>query len=452
MKTMNILLSNLLLFCFAFWSAQGNTMGQAVTKEHKLENGLKIIVREDFRAPVVVSQIWYKVGSSDETRWITGISHALEHMMFQGTPTLPKDGFAELISRYGGQNNAFTTEDYTVYYEELDAENLKVSLEAEADRMSHLSLPPEAYAKEIQVVIEERRLRIEDNPQNFTWERFTAVAQPMGPYHHPVIGWQVDLNTMKVEDLRHWYESWYTPNNAILIVVGAVKAEDVFSMAAQYFGSIPSRPTKWDVRSQEEIVPVGEQRIKVHQPAELPYGIWGFAAPSLKSAENQQEAFALLVASAILDGGDSAWFSKELIRKEQVATGVSVYYEPLRKYANQFMVIGIPAEGHTIADLEKSIMNQFERLKKELVSETELARVKTQILAQEVFSRDSMSDQAIRIGMFEAIGLPWQLLDEYVEKVNSVTAQEVQAVAQKYFQPKRLTVAELVPEKMNQPA
>lgn len=452
MKTVNILLSNLLLFCFAFWSVQGNTMVQALTKEHKLENGLKIIVREDFRAPVVVSQIWYKVGSSDETRWITGISHALEHMMFQGTPTLPKDGFSELISRYGGQNNAFTTEDYTVYYEELDAENLRVSFEAEADRMSHLLLPPEAYAKEIQVVIEERRLRVEDNPQNFAFERFMAVAQPMGPYHHPVIGWQVDLDRMKVEDLRRWYENWYSPNNAILIVVGAVKAEEVFSMAAQYFGSIPSRATQWDVRSQEEILPVGEQRIKIHQPAELPYGIWGFAVPSLKSAENQTEAFALLVASAILDGGNSAWFAKELIRKEQVATGVFAYYEPLKKYANQFIVAGTPSKGHTIADLEKSVMKQFERLKTTLVSDAELARVKTQILAQEVFNRDSMSDQAIRIGMFEGIGLSWQLLDEYVEKVNSVTAHDVQAVAQKYFQPKRLTAAELVPEKINQSA
>lgn len=451
MKTIKTLLDSLLFLFFTFWSVQGNTMQQMITKEHKLENGLKIIVREDHRAPVVVSQIWYKVGSSDETRWITGISHALEHMMFQGTPTLPGDAFSELISRYGGQNNAFTAEDFTAYYEELDAANLKISFEAEADRMVHLTLPPEAFAKEIQVVIEERRLRTEDNPQNTTWERFMAVAQPMGPYHHPVIGWQVDLDTMKVEDLRNWYESWYTPNNAILVVVGAVKAEEVFALATQYFGSIPARPAKWDVRSQKEIVPLGEQRIKVHQPAELPYGIWGFAVPSLKSAEDQREAFALLVASAILDGGDSARFAKELIRKEQVATGVAAYYDPAKKYENQFMFIGVPAEGHTIADLEKSIMNQIERLKKEPVSEAELTRVKTQILAQEIFGRDSMSDQATRIGIFEAIGLSWQLLDEYVQKVNEVTAQDVQMVTQKYFQPKRLTVAELVPEKIKEP-
>lgn len=452
MKTIKSLLSNFILFCFAFWSLEGNTMEPAITKEHKLENGLKIVVREDHRAPVVVSQIWYKVGSSDETRWITGISHALEHMMFQGTPNLPGDGFSELIARYGGQNNAFTGEDFTAYYEELDASNLKISFEAEADRMSHLLLSQEAFAKEIQVVIEERRLRIEDDPQSLTVERFMAVAHPMGPYHHPVIGWQVDLDTMKVEDLRQWYENWYTPNNAILVIVGAVKAEEVFALAAQYFGTIPSRATKWEVRSQEEIVPLGEQRIKVHQPAQLPYGVWGFAAPSLKSAENQQEAFALFVTKAILDGGDSARFSKELIRKERIAASISAYYDPLKKYANQFFVVGIPAESHTIAELEKSIMNQIERLKTELISEAELARVKAQILAQEIFGRDSMSDQATRIGTFEAIGLSWQLSDEMVQKVNNVTPQDIQAVAQKYFQLRRLTIAELVPEKINQPA
>ena len=424
-------------------------MEKPVTKEHKLDNGLKIIVREDHRAPVVVSQIWYKVGSSDETRWITGISHALEHMMFQGTPTLPGDGFAELISRHGGQNNAFTAEDYTAYYEELDASNLKISFEAEADRMQNLSLTAEAFAKEIQVVIEERRLRTDDNPQNMTWERFMAAAHPMGPYHHPVIGWQVDLDTMKVEDLRQWYQSWYSPNNATLVVVGDVNPEEVIALATQYFGSIPSRPITWNVRSQQEIPLLGEQRIKVHRSANLPYGIWGYAVPSLKTVEEKNEAFALYVASAILDGGSSARFAKELLRKERVAASASTYYDPFKKYATQFMIIGIPAEGRSMDELEKSIMNQIERLKTEPLTEAELNRVKAQILAQEVFGRDSMSEEAIRLGMFETVGLTWQLDDQIVENINRVKAEDIQMVAKKYFNPQQLTVAELVPEKMD---
>jgi zinc protease len=446
MKTRNTSLASVLTIFVLLSGTQGHAMEQTITKEKKLENGLKVIVQEDHRAPVVVSQIWYKVGSSDETRWITGISHALEHMMFQGTPTLPGDGFAELISRYGGQNNAFTAEDYTAYYEELDASNLKISFEAEADRMLNLTLSAEAFAKEIQVVIEERRLRTDDNPQSVTFERFMATANPMGPYHHPIIGWQVDLDTMKVEDLRRWYESFYSPNNATLVVVGDVTAETVFALAEEYFGKIPARASTWEVRSQKEIPLLGEQRIKVHQTANLPYAIWGYAVPSLKSASNPEEAFALMVASAILDGGDSARFAKEIIRKDRIAATASTYYDLFKKYDTQFMMMGIPAEGKSVADLEKALFDHIERLKTTKVSETELKRVKAQIAAQEIFGRDSMSEQAIRIGMFETVGLGWPLLDEIVEHINRVTPEAVQAVAQKYFVGKHLTVAELVPE------
>lgn len=445
MKTGKNCLSNLLVFCALIWSIQGSTMEKPLTKEYKLENGLVLVVREDHRAPVVVSQVWYKVGSSDETRWITGISHALEHMMFQGTPKIPGDGFAELISRYGGQNNAFTAEDYTGYYEELDSANLKVSFEAEADRMNHLTLSKEAFAKEIQVVIEERRLRTDDNPQNVTWERFMAVAHPMGPYHHPVIGWQVDLDTMTVEDLKQWYQNWYAPNNAVVIVVGDVKADEVFTLAKTYFGPIPSRPIS-GVRSQEEISLLGEQRIKVHQTASLAYGILGYTVPTLTTSKNEKEIFALMVASAILDGGESARFAKELVRNQHIAASVHTYYDPFKKYQTQFMMLGIPSEGHTFAELEKAMMAQVQRLQSELVTPSELARVKAQVLAQEVFGRDSMSDQAYRLGMLMSIGLPWQLGDEIIDKVKAVTAEEVQAVAKKYFVSKHLTVAELVPQ------
>lgn len=421
-------------------------MEHPLTKEFKLDNGLKIIVREDHRAPVVVSQIWYKVGSSDETRWTTGISHALEHMMFQGTAKIPGDGFAELISRYGGQNNAFTAEDYTGYYEELDAANLQVSFEAEADRMNNLTLSKEAFAKEIQVVIEERRLRTDDNPQSVTWERFMAAAHPMGPYHHPIIGWQVDLDTMTVDDLREWYGSWYMPNNATLVVVGDVKADSVFELAKKYFAPIPARDVG-KVRSQSQIAPLGEARLKVHRSANLAYGMWGFQVPSLKTSTDEKEIYALVVASALLDGGESARFPKELVRNQRVAISAQTYYDPFKKYTTQFLIVGNPAEGHTVAELETAIMQQIERLKTELVSEAELNRVKAQVLAQEIFGRDSISQQATRIGMLETVGLSWQIADQIVDKVKGVSASDIQAAARKYFDNKRLTVAELVPEK-----
>ncbi|MCS5709838.1 insulinase family protein [Candidatus Berkiella aquae] len=428
------------------WSLQSVATEKPITKEHQLQNGLKILVREDHRAPVVVSQIWYKVGSSDEYRGITGISHALEHMMFQGTPTLPGDGFAQLISEYGGQNNAFTGDDYTAYYEELDASHLDISFKSEADRMTNLLIAPEAFAKEIKVVMEERRMRTDDNPQNLTWERFMAIANVMGPYHHPVIGWQDDLDHMSAQDLKAWYQQWYTPSNATIVVVGDVEADKVFSLADKYFGKIPARPAP-KTKTKNELTALGEKRIKVHLPAKLPYAIWGFDAPSIKTAKDEKEVYALLVASAILDGGESSRFSRFLVRGEQVAAALNTNYDIFKQYGSQFIITGVPTQGHTIAELEGKVLAQLEKLQNEPVSLEELQKVKTQILAQEIFEKDSMSQQATFLGLLETVGLPWQLADQFTEKVKAVTVHDVQAAAKKYFNVQNITVAELIPEK-----
>ncbi|WP_259564978.1 M16 family metallopeptidase [Candidatus Berkiella aquae] len=446
MKTRMMKSASLIFGVILTWSLQSVATEKPITKEHQLQNGLKILVREDHRAPVVVSQIWYKVGSSDEYRGITGISHALEHMMFQGTPTLPGDGFAQLISEYGGQNNAFTGDDYTAYYEELDASHLDISFKSEADRMTNLLIAPEAFAKEIKVVMEERRMRTDDNPQNLTWERFMAIANVMGPYHHPVIGWQDDLDHMSAQDLKAWYQQWYTPSNATIVVVGDVEADKVFSLADKYFGKIPARPAP-KTKTKNELTALGEKRIKVHLPAKLPYAIWGFDAPSIKTAKDEKEVYALLVASAILDGGESSRFSRFLVRGEQVAAALNTNYDIFKQYGSQFIITGVPTQGHTIAELEGKVLAQLEKLQNEPVSLEELQKVKTQILAQEIFEKDSMSQQATFLGLLETVGLPWQLADQFTEKVKAVTVHDVQAAAKKYFNVQNITVAELIPEK-----
>ncbi len=445
MKTWTKKQANLLLFALLGWSIQGNGMEKPVTVEHKLSNGLNVVVREDHRAPVVVAQIWYKVGSTKERRGNTGVSHALEHMMFQGTPSLPNDAFGTLISQYGGQNNAFTGEDYTAYYEELDTANLAVSFEAEADRMINLNLAPENFAKEIQVVIEERRMRTDDNPQNLTWERFMAVANPMGPYHHPVIGWQDDLDQMKIEDLRSWYKQWYAPNNATLVVVGDVKADKVFELAEQYFGKIPSRELPV-LKTMKELPSLGEKRIKVHVPSKLPYLIWGFDVPTIKTSDNESEIYALVLASALLDGGESARLNRDLIRGSQIASSASTTYDPFKPYSTQFIFVGNPSEGHTTQELEAKFMEQVNLLKTQPVLNDELQKAKTKMLAQEVYEKDSMSEQATLLGLLETVGLSWKMADDFADKIKAVTPEQIQQVAQKYFQTVRLTVAELVPE------
>jgi zinc protease len=391
-----------------------------------------------------VAQIWYKVGASDETRPITGISHALEHMMFQGTPKLPGDGFAKLISKVGGKNNAFTGDDFTAYYEEIDVSNLELSFEAEADRMTNLTLPKAAFDKEIQVVIEERRMRTDDNPNSVTLERFMAVANPIGPYHNPVVGWREDLDRMTVEDLKTWYQKWYTPNNAILVVVGDVKAEDVFELARKHFEKIPARVNPRSPR-QGELISLGEKRLKVNMIAQLPYLLIGYDVPSLKSSELNPEVFALFLVSAILDGGQSSRFNRFLVRDQMVAAKADTYYDPFKKYSGQFLFSAVPAEGKTVKELEDKIMAQIALLQKEAVSDEELQKAKNQILAQLIFERDSMSDQATMLGLLETVGLPWNTQDLFVEKIKAVTADDVQQVAQKYFVPNSMTVAELVP-------
>ncbi|HDJ86948.1 MAG TPA: insulinase family protein, partial [Chromatiales bacterium] len=208
--------------------------------EYRLDNGLRVLVKEDHRAPVVVSQVWYKVGSGDEHGGITGISHALEHMMFQGTAKHPAGEFSRIVAANGGRENAFTGRDYTAYFQLLAKDRLPVSFELESDRMRNLSLKEADFRKEIQVVMEERRLRTDDNPQALTYERFNAAAFVSSPYHHPVIGWMDDLRNLKIGDLRAWYRRWYAPNNATLVVVGDVDPQAVLRLAERYFGPLPA--------------------------------------------------------------------------------------------------------------------------------------------------------------------------------------------------------------------
>lgn len=423
-------------------------MEKPVTHEHMLDNGLKIVVREDNRAPVVVSQIWYKVGSSDEHRPITGISHALEHMMFKGTPTLPYDAFSKLISGLGGRENAFTGDDYTAYYEELDTAHLETALKAEADRMTHLTLSPEEFAKELQVVIEERRLRTDDNPIEVTQERFMAAANPIGPYHHPIVGWREDLDAMTVDSLRTWYESYYAPNNATLVVVGNVKPDEVITLAKKHFGSIDKK-TPASKGIKKDLKPLGETRLKVEIPAKVPYLLMGYDVPTFTTTDNPKEVYALMMASAVLDGGNSSRFSKNLVRGEEIAASASSYYDPFKKYETQFLLAGVPAEDKTLAILEAAFIKAIDELKTQPILPEELERIKNQLIAQEVFERDSMSEQAIILGLLETVGLPWQLSDELVENIQAVTAEDIQAAAKKYLAPNRLTIAMLIPQKMS---
>lgn len=411
-----------------------------------LDNGLKILIKEDHRAPVAVAMVWYNVGSADEPGGITGISHALEHLMFKGTKKYPLGAFSKTIAAIGGQDNAFTNNDYTAFYEKIAASNLDVSFKLEADRMQHLLLDEQEFAKEINVIKEERRLRTDDNPQSLTFERFLATAHLAAPYHHPVIGWMSDLKQMRVSDARLWYHRFYAPNNAILVVVGDVNHNAVYKLAKKYFEKQRPRPP---VKRKLQVEPprLGKKSVTVYAPAQLPMLMLGATVPTVKSVSENYAAdpYTLEIIASILGAGDSGRFTKELVREKQVASNIDVYYNLYARYQTQFVVYGTPSQSNTIAELKNSIMSEIKRLKTLPVNEKELQRVKTQIIAQKTFERDSIFGQAMELGLLETIGVGWQTAEKYVDRINAITARQIQQTTQRYFVNNNITEAILIP-------
>ena len=418
----------------------------AEVQEFKLDNGLKIVVQEDHRAPVVVSQVWYRAGALDEVNGKTGVAHVLEHMMFKGTKTVPAGKFSRLIAAAGGKENAFTAQDQTTYYQQLEKSNLPLSMKLEADRMANLNLTDEEFAKEIKVVMEERRWRTEDKPQSKVNEQFNSTIYHVHPYGRPVVGWMNDLENMTADDAREWYKTWYAPNNATLVVVGDVNAQEVLKLAKQYFGplkahAIPAR------KPQVEPEQKGERRVIVKAQAKLPYVLMGFHVPTLQDADKDVEPYALEILAGVLNGNASARLNQNLVRQSQIAIDVDAGYDMVQRGRQSIFVLdGTPSEGKSVAELEAAILNEIEKIKTGGVTEEELQRVKAQVIAADVYQRDSMFYQAMQIGNLETAGFSWRILKDYPAKLQAVTAEQVQLVAKKYFNKDNLTVATLDPQ------
>jgi zinc protease len=421
----------------------------AKVSEFQLDNGMKVIVKEDHRAPVVVSQVWYKVGASYEPDGITGISHALEHMMFKGTEKVGPGEFSRIVSALGGSENAFTGRDYTAYFETLAAEHLERALELEADRMRNLLLDRDEFAKEIEVVKEERRLRTEDKPSGKVYEQFSAVAWRASPYRNPVIGWMNDLDHMTIDDLAAWYERWYAPNNATLVVVGDVQPEAVRAMAERYFGPLQASEVV-PLKPAAEPEQAGETRVEVRVPARQPYVMLGYKTPIVGRSDEPWEPYALFVLSSVLDGGESARLARELVRGRGIAASAGADYGTYGRLPGMLLLSGTPTDEHSVAEVENALREAVARLREELIDEAELRRVVTQVVASKVFQADSLFYQAMEIGTLETIGLDWRLLEAEIDAIKAVTPEQVRKVAQRYLVDDNLTVATLHPLPMDQ--
>ena len=410
-----------------------------------LPNGLTILVKQDHRVPVAYVGVWYRVGGSYEHNGITGISHMLEHMMFKGTTEVGPDQFVQKLENMGAVNNAFTSSDFTGYFEILPADKVAVALQLEADRMRHLKLQQGLFEKEHQVVIEERRMRIEDNPIATTYERFLAAAYINSPYRNPVVGWPSDMNDYSVAKLQQWYNDWYQPNNAFVLVVGDVKAADVFDAAEKAFGSYKKQATP-SVYPRSEISSLGVRRVTVKLPAQSPWMIIGFNVPSLVSAKDKTQAYALELLTAIMDMGQSSRLNSNLVIKQRVANSMSASYNLYALYSTLFTVSGIPSQNHDLQQLQQATLQQIKLLQTTPVSAAEIARAKAQIEASFVYSNDSVMDKSAMIATPFVVGLPYNEINNYIKGIQAVTAQQIQQVAQKFLNANDMTVATLQPQ------
>jgi zinc protease len=419
--------------------------------ETSLANGLRVIVKEDHRAPSVVTMVWYHIGAIDEKDGSSGLSHMLEHMMFKGTKRVPGGEFSRRVAEAGGRDNAFTSLDYTAYFQIVPKTALSEMLAMEADRMVNLQFDRKEFVSENRVVQEERRMRTDDNPQSLVHETLNSVAYQVSPYRRPIIGWMDDIEHMTWQDARDWYRQWYAPNNAYVVIVGDVDHQKVFREVQKAFGGIKPQLLP-ERKPQGEPPQKGMKRVVVKAPADLPYLAMSWKVPKLRNVDSDREPYALEVLAGVLDGNEAARLAKELVRGQKIAQSVGAGYDGTVRGEASFILDGQPAAGKTIAELEAALRAQLKRIQDEGVTAEELARIKTQIIAGQVYKRDSMMAQAMEIGGFEAAGFNWRDYDKLLDKLRSVTAEEVQAVAKKYFGDDTLTVAVLDPQPIDKAA
>lgn len=413
-----------------------------------LANGMTLIVKPDRRAPTAVHMLWVRVGAMDEVDGTSGVAHALEHMMFKGTHTVPTGEFSRRVAAMGGRENAFTTRDTTVFHQQIPASRLAEVMRLEADRFAHNRWPDEEFRREIQVVKEERRLRTEDSPRAQLYEVISAVTFLASPYRRPVSGWMSDLDAMTPQDVRDFYQRWYVPANAAVVVAGDVDPQQVLQLAERTYGRIPARavPVR---KPRDEPLQRGIRRVEHKAPASQSYVALSFKAPRFRTFEpdpDSEDAIALTVLAAVLDGYPGARLDRALTQgPDRVADSADADNGFTGRGPQLFTLDGVPAPGKTPEQVEAALRAEVARVASEGVSDAELQRVKTRWIAGEVYKRDALFNQARELGSNWLLGLPLDADARLIERLKAVTAEQVKAVAAKYFGSDQLTVGTLRP-------
>ena len=410
--------------------------------EHRMKNGMRALLLPDDSAPLVVFMVWYAVGSRDERPGLTGMAHFLEHMMFRGTRKYPGKTFNTLIKKNGGTNNAFTSFDYTAYYERIASDRLELVMKLEADRMVNMTLEKAAFDAEKNVVHEERRTRT-DRPTGRFWEQLRAVAYTSHPYKNPIIGWPQDLEAIAIKDMEAFYRRYYGPENATAVIVGDFRADEAIALLEKHFGKIPKSPAFRKRPALFEFAQKSERRAYVRAEAQLPFVAIGYHAPNWKS----EDAPALVLLEAVLGGGETSRFHQRLVREDAVALGAGADYTYLSVDPMIFYLYGRPAPGKTPEEVEKTLLDEVENLIAKGVGEEELRRALRNIEANTVFSMDSHYFRAMLLGRAAVAG-DWRLLKGYLPALRKVRPADVARVARKYLSSSSSkTTAALIPLK-----
>jgi zinc protease len=414
------------------------TYGERV-REHVLANGLKLILLEDHRAPTAVFQIYYRVGSRDDRPGLTGQAHLLEHMMFKGTGEVGPEEYNRIIQRNGGQTNAFTSRDQTTYFATLASDRLAVVIDLEADRMENLSILESEYEPEKRVVMEERRMRVDDNPVGALFERLNTVAYEAHPYRFPIIGWMEDIRQSTARDLERHYRAYYLPNNAFIVAVGDFEADRLIEEVSRAFGEIEAGAMPPAPRSIEP-TQRGPKRVELQREAQLPFVALAHHVPNLRSCDSA----ALEVLVEVLAGGKSARLHRELVYRQRVARSAGADYSYNSIDAGLLTVYAQPLPGQSTGDVEHALVAEIERLQQQPPSEYELRKAVNQIEAGFVFAQDSLFYQGMLLGDFEAAG-DWRHIDAYLPAIRDVKAEDVRRVARFYLVGQNRTVGTLRP-------
>ena len=435
-------------------------------EQFTLDNGLTVIVKPDHRAPTVAHMLWLRVGSMDEVDGTSGVAHALEHMMFKGTPKVKAGDFSRRVAALGGQENAFTSSDNTGYYQQIPASKLEDVMRLESDRFANSQWSDDEFKREIEVVKEERRMRTEESPRAQLHEQAAAITFLAAPYRRPIVGWMSDLDAMTPGDVRSFYQRWYVPANAAVVVAGDVEVAQVKKLAEKYYGSIAARPVP-ERKPRSEPEQAGLRRLDFKAPASQSYVSMAFKVPKVEAADllptpgavsptaaASREALALTVLAAVLDGYSGARLDRALVQGQgqaagRVADSAGASSGLFGRGPQLFVLDGVPADSKTAQQVADALRQQVAVIARDGVSEAELNRVKTQWVASETYKLDSVFSQARELGSNWIQGLPLDASARLIARLRTITASEVQAVAARYFGDDQMTLATLLPQALD---